>query len=133
MMFLSLIKSVSECKTLTKLYFSNVELGDTGCIKLLNSISPYQIEKISLKNCGITSRSYKAFTEFLQMPPQKYTDQKKIKTIIIEGSSMTAVELDNIDYYLNGDEYEEDEVINVEESDVDSNKNLKQNIINESK
>ena len=105
--FDDIIQAILKNKSLTSLHFEHTTFTDNHCITLLKGISPYRYVSLSFKNCEISSKSYNAFVDFLNRPPSNTLIDRQIRSIKLDGATMSPVELDNIDYLLYGDEEEE--------------------------
>lgn len=116
--FSDLIQAILKNKSLTSIHFKYTTFTDVHCIALLKGISPYRYVNISFKNCDITSKSYNAFIEFLNRPPTNTQIDRQIQSIKLNGAQMTAIEIDNIDYLLYGDEEEEQQSVNQITEDI---------------
>ena len=83
----SISHALATSQTLKNIAFRDVQVGDKGLSELLGSISPYQIETITLKNAGITSNATYMIGEFINKKPYSQQVERVVKSIDIDQES----------------------------------------------
>lgn len=95
-----LFRAISESKTLECIHFKNIFTEDQDFEFLLENINPYKYKEVSFINCGLTSKSFDAITQFIQMKPFSRHLNKKLRVFNVSGCFYTSEELEQIQEML---------------------------------
>lgn len=88
--------AVANSTSVINIIFSDVPIGDRGFNELLNNVSPYQIQTITVRNGGLTAKVTDMVRDFLNKRPHNASIVRSIKEINIEQQGFPPEELEII-------------------------------------